>query len=363
MRDHFAHGLVVRDHAGRRRRDAVADRLAVDLDLVAELDALADVGRLVVDGNAALENQLLHFEPRAEAGLRQHLVQFGRIGLGQQHALERRDFGAFFVGIELAGDDVREADRLGRQRIALLALGGAAGTVEVVFFLVGLFFVLPRPALRRPGRGCDRLVRAELPGRRPLPAQAHELLLRQRRRQSGLPRRQQQQRLWLSHFGRLRTRRHQGLVLLHWLLLAGRARLLGCFSLCRCGDFLRATSGATDSIASTAAFLGVVALFFFLTSGSAGSIAASSVSSCAHEVFPGGRRGSASSWDEASGSGDGAWAGSAGDSVSACVLGKLRFGGFDRFFGDFWRHVDDGGLFCRHCFRPAARQRLPAPPR
>jgi hypothetical protein len=33
--------------------DAEPDRLAVDLDVVAELDALADVGRLVVDGDAA----------------------------------------------------------------------------------------------------------------------------------------------------------------------------------------------------------------------------------------------------------------------------------------------------------------------
>jgi hypothetical protein len=134
---------VVGDHARRRRRDAVADRLAVDLDLVAVLDALADVGGLVVDRNPALPGSALHLEPRAEAGLRQHLVQLGRIGLGQQHALERRHLGAFLVGVELARNDVREADRLGRRRVALFALGGAAGAVEVVFFLVGLFvFVL-----------------------------------------------------------------------------------------------------------------------------------------------------------------------------------------------------------------------------
>ena len=49
VRDDLADRLVIGDDTRRRRRDAVANRLAVDLDLVAELDALADVGRLVVD--------------------------------------------------------------------------------------------------------------------------------------------------------------------------------------------------------------------------------------------------------------------------------------------------------------------------
>ena len=78
-------------------------------------------------------------QARAQAGLRQHLVQLGRIGLRQQHALERRHFRAFLVGVELARNDVGKSDRLGRRRVALLALGGAARTVEVVFLLVRLF--------------------------------------------------------------------------------------------------------------------------------------------------------------------------------------------------------------------------------
>ncbi|MDT4822278.1 hypothetical protein FQZ97_554750 [compost metagenome] len=142
VRDDLAHGLVVRDHARRRRCDAVADRLAVDLDLVAVLDALADVGWLVVDRDAALQDELLHLEARTKTGLRQHLVQLGRIGLGQQHALERRHLGTFLVGVELAGNDVGKTDRLGRRRVALLALGGAAGAVEVVFLFVGLVFLV-----------------------------------------------------------------------------------------------------------------------------------------------------------------------------------------------------------------------------
>ena len=100
VRDDLADRLVVRDHARRRRRDAHADRLAVDLDLVAELDALADVGGLVVDRDPPFHDQLFHLQPRAQAGLRQHLVQLGRFRLRRQHALGRADFRAFLVGIE-----------------------------------------------------------------------------------------------------------------------------------------------------------------------------------------------------------------------------------------------------------------------
>ena len=66
-----------------------AHRLAGDLHLVAERDALADVRRLAVDGDAAVEDQVFHVAPRADARLRQHLVQLRRIGLGRQHALRR----------------------------------------------------------------------------------------------------------------------------------------------------------------------------------------------------------------------------------------------------------------------------------
>jgi len=90
------------------------------------------------------------------------LWSLGESASAQQHALERRHLGAFLVGVELAGDHVGEADRLGRRRVALLALGGAGGArVEVV--------PLPRPALprlrlrplpRRPGPLRRRSARA-----------------------------------------------------------------------------------------------------------------------------------------------------------------------------------------------------------
>ena len=84
---HLAGGLVVGNHPRRRRCDAHAQRLAIDLDRIAELNALADVGRLIVDRNAALQNQLLHLQARAQTGLGQHLVQLGAFGLGREHAL------------------------------------------------------------------------------------------------------------------------------------------------------------------------------------------------------------------------------------------------------------------------------------
>ncbi len=114
VRDDFAHGLVIGDDTRRRRIDAKADGLAVDLDLVAELDALAHVGRLVVDRDAAFKNELLHFKARSQPGLGQHLVQLGRIDLGQQHALGRRGIVALFGGVELARDDVRKTVAFGR---------------------------------------------------------------------------------------------------------------------------------------------------------------------------------------------------------------------------------------------------------
>ena len=62
MGHHLTYRLVVGDHAGGRGVDTKADGLAIDLDMVAKLDALADVRRLVVDRNAALHDELLHLQ-------------------------------------------------------------------------------------------------------------------------------------------------------------------------------------------------------------------------------------------------------------------------------------------------------------
>ena len=90
VRHHLAGRLVVSHDARRRRHDAHLHRLAVDLDVVAERDALADVRRLPVDARSASRIQLLHVAARADAGLRQHFVQLGRVGLGTQHARVRQ---------------------------------------------------------------------------------------------------------------------------------------------------------------------------------------------------------------------------------------------------------------------------------
>ena len=106
MRDDLSDRLVVRDDARRRWHDAQLHRLAVDLHAVAERDALADMRRLAVDFHMAVGDQVLHVAARADTRLREHLVQLGRIGLGQQHALRRRRvvFGDFDLGLGLAVD-------------------------------------------------------------------------------------------------------------------------------------------------------------------------------------------------------------------------------------------------------------------
>jgi uncharacterized membrane protein len=129
VRHDLADGLVVRDDARRRRRDAHLHRAAVDLDVIAKGDALTDVRRLTVDGDLALEDQLLHVATRADAGLRQHLVQLGCVGLGAQHALVRGrrplGRGLFLGGVERPRDDLGEhlAGIGGRQRLDDLGLG------------------------------------------------------------------------------------------------------------------------------------------------------------------------------------------------------------------------------------------------
>jgi hypothetical protein len=62
MGDNLASRLVVRDDTGRGRVDPHTNRLAIDLDRVAKLDALTDVSRFGVNRNSALQNELLHFQ-------------------------------------------------------------------------------------------------------------------------------------------------------------------------------------------------------------------------------------------------------------------------------------------------------------
>ena len=102
VRHHFTHGLVISDHAGGRGLDPEADGLAIDLDLVAKLNALTNVGRLVVHRDAPLHDELLHLKARSQASLRQHFMQFGGFGHGSQHALAQQHLGNILIRIKLS---------------------------------------------------------------------------------------------------------------------------------------------------------------------------------------------------------------------------------------------------------------------
>ena len=80
VRDDFAHGFVIGDDAHGRRRGAQAQRLAVDADAVMGADALAHVRHFAIDAHAAFGDEFFHFQPRTQARLRQHFVQFGAFG-------------------------------------------------------------------------------------------------------------------------------------------------------------------------------------------------------------------------------------------------------------------------------------------
>ena len=111
--DDLACGLVVSDDAGGRRVDPDVDRLAIDFNLVTVLHALADVGRLVVDHDAAFSDEFFHLQARAHARLRQHFVQLGRIGLGGEHTfaqIHRDVLGGFFV-VKLTRHNIGQGDR------------------------------------------------------------------------------------------------------------------------------------------------------------------------------------------------------------------------------------------------------------
>ncbi len=132
--DDLACGLVVSDHAGGRRVDANADRLAVNLDLVTVLHALAHMGGLVVHSDPAFGDEFFHLQARTHTGLGQHLVQFGRVGLRREHALAealRHLFGRLLV-VELARDHIGQVNRPVRSRGRLGHSGRArlAGSVH-----------------------------------------------------------------------------------------------------------------------------------------------------------------------------------------------------------------------------------------
>jgi len=109
---------------------------------LSELDALADVGRLAIDGDAALLDQLLHLQPRAHARLCQHFVELGRVGLRGQHPLARIEFGlrCVFFAVKLTRHHIGQHHRLVGTRRWLTSAGlarrlrGSLGVLEIAGF-------------------------------------------------------------------------------------------------------------------------------------------------------------------------------------------------------------------------------------
>ena len=90
MRHHLANRLCDRRSHAVAGIDAITNRLPIDFDLVAKLDALPYVRWLVVDGDTPFQDELLHFKARTKTRLRQNLVQLGRFDLRLQHPFDRQ---------------------------------------------------------------------------------------------------------------------------------------------------------------------------------------------------------------------------------------------------------------------------------
>ena len=139
VRHHFAHRLVIGNHACGRWIDTEADGLSVDLDDVAKLNALTDVSRFVVDRDTAFQNQLLHLQTRAHAGLGQHLVQLGRIDLRSQHTLGGHGAAVFLFVVEVTRDHIGKVDVLTFGRLEVFLGCSALCVCAVSYQICGIF--------------------------------------------------------------------------------------------------------------------------------------------------------------------------------------------------------------------------------
>ena len=140
VRHDFPRRLVIGNHTRGWRRNTKANGLAVDLDLITKLHALPDMGGLVIHRNTPLKNELLHLQARTHAGLGQHLVQLGRLRLGQQHAFGGRHLGVSLILVELARDHVGKpiAFAIGRRLAAPPALRATGVALRFLAWFFGL---------------------------------------------------------------------------------------------------------------------------------------------------------------------------------------------------------------------------------
>ena len=116
-RDQLACGLVIEQHLRllRGRSGPLAcQRLAVDADHVLRPHPLADMGRQAIDRHPAGNDQIFHVAARADARIRQNLVQF----LGPRR---RRTTSALQADGRLPGEE-RHGVRVGRTVVVILIL-------------------------------------------------------------------------------------------------------------------------------------------------------------------------------------------------------------------------------------------------
>ena len=110
---HLASGLVIRQHPWRGRQHADTNGLAIDFDHITKLNALPDVSWLTIDGNAPLQNQLLHLQPRPQSRLCKHLVQLGIVRLRQKYPLGHLGGRVCGFLIKCAAHDIRKRKGVG----------------------------------------------------------------------------------------------------------------------------------------------------------------------------------------------------------------------------------------------------------
>ena len=77
---------MVNQHAWRSLGDFALQQLAVDAHLICWQDTLTDVGWFAIHRHAPGNDQIFHVTTRSQAGLGEHLVQFGGVVLRRQVA-------------------------------------------------------------------------------------------------------------------------------------------------------------------------------------------------------------------------------------------------------------------------------------
>ena len=90
--------------------------------MIAKLDALTNMSRLIVDRDSAFHDELFHLQSRPHTGLRENFVELGSFRHGRQYPLGGEQIHAFFIRVELPGHHISKA--IARHRGSGRALAG-----------------------------------------------------------------------------------------------------------------------------------------------------------------------------------------------------------------------------------------------